>query len=117
MDLCSLRRITGSIAAILHGRLCAPSGIFLYHAPRMSFAQCFLMSMFICKGHSVCVCVRARACVCVCVCVMLPLSDIRKQITKKISVHNKDEIRSDRRKCDNVELLNLLAPELLFFLF
>ena len=68
MDLCSLRRITGSIAAILHGRLCAPSGIFLYHAPRMSFAQCFLM-MFICKAHSVCVCVcvcaRGRACVCV----------------------------------------------------
>jgi len=46
-------------------------------------------------------------CACVCVRVMLPFSDVRKQIMRQISVHHRDEITSDCRKCHNGDLLNL----------
>lgn len=48
-------------------------------------------------------CVRA----CVRVRVMLPLSDVRKQIMRQISVYHRDEITSDCRKCHNEDLLIL----------
>jgi hypothetical protein len=79
----------------------APSGVFQYYAPRMSFALCFVMVMFICKRQ--CVCVRAR----VHARVMLPVSNVRKQIMSQISVHHRDEITSDCRKCHNDDVLNL----------